>query len=72
MDKLYEDSYLSPPTPIPFGSSSMLNVFGCNSDSHLRFTHKLVGETGDALTRMGRRVSQAFNLRTAYKKASDG
>ena len=59
MDKLREDAY-APPTI----SSSSSYTAG-------RSASKFGSGTGDILLRMGRRVSHAFNFRTAYNKVNE-
>nr|CDS31570.1 hypothetical protein HmN_000370300 [Hymenolepis microstoma] len=71
---MFVDNCLSPP-PIPSGSASMTSIFACNNDPPpsppIRSANKFGSGTGEILMRMGRRVSQAFNLRSVYNKVSD-
>lgn len=74
LERMFVDNCLSP-LPIPSGSASMTSIFGCNNDPPplppIRSANKLSSGTGEILMRMGRRVSQAFNLRSVTNKVSD-
>ncbi|KAM3186109.1 hypothetical protein ACTXT7_005024 [Hymenolepis weldensis] len=74
LERMFVDNCLSP-LPIPSGSASMTSIFGCNNNSPplppIRSANKLSSGTGEILMRMGRRVSQAFNLRLVNNKVTD-